>query len=104
MQSVLTLSNLFGFNQQHLQAPQHANLDSPDMLLKTVVQEIERLQDAFTKTTAKLKHAEEEKGRLLQIVTRKDDRFIAVITEKDIIIQRYEQALWKMENGLEVEE
>jgi hypothetical protein len=40
----------------------------------------------------------------LGIVSRKDDRFISVITEKDEVIQRYEQALWRMENGLYVEE
>lgn len=29
---------------------------------------------------------------------------IGVITEKDVIIDRYEQALWRMENGLMVTE
>lgn len=69
-----------------------------------IVEEIEKLQDGFKKLNAKLKHVEEEKTRLLAIVSRKDDRFISVITEKDEIIQRYEQALWKMENGLYVQE
>ena len=46
--------------------------------------------------TGKLKQAEDEKTRLLGIVSRKDDRFISVITEKDVIIERYEKALWQM--------
>jgi hypothetical protein len=68
-----------------------------------VIYEIERLQEAYEKILSRLKSTEDEKQHLLSIVGRKDDRFISVITEKDITIQRYEQALWRMENGLDVE-
>ena len=58
----------------------------------------------YLKATARAKHAQEEKLRLLGVVNRKDERFLSVITEKDVTIERYEQALWRMENGLQVQE
>lgn len=104
LQSILTLTDLFAFNDRHLGDPTLRDIATPPALTNALVAEIQRLQTAYERSQAKLHTAEEEKSRLLGILGRKEDRLIGVITEKDVIIERYEQALWKMENGLEVTE
>lgn len=58
------------------------------------------MEELIEKHASKVKSIEDEKIRLLGIISRKEERFLSVILEKDTIIERYEQALWTMENGL----
>jgi hypothetical protein len=58
------------------------------------------MEEMIEKHASKMKSIEDEKTRLLGIISRKEERLLAVILDKDTVIERYEQALWTMENGL----
>ena len=62
------------------------------------------MQERLQADEKKIRTLELESKRLLGILTRKEERFIPLIHEKDEIIEKYEHALWRMENFLPVED
>lgn len=54
--------------------------------MQKAIIEIQRMQETIEKNASKIKAVEEEKSRLLGIISRKEERLLSVILEKDTII------------------
>lgn len=100
----MTLTDIFSHHKSKKDQPDVLSITSPEELGNRLIKEIQRLQESYEHSAKRMKSVDDEKNKLLSILDRKEERYIGVITEKDTIIENYEQALWAMENGQIIEE
>jgi hypothetical protein len=87
LSSIVTATDLFNFNEKHYHlAKKGEEQIIPTGITERIIMEVQKMEEMIEKHASKVKSIEDEKTRLLAIISRKEERLLAVILEKDTVI------------------